>query len=187
MISLLVASCLIFVATIIVSNILSFTAKNFSRSAVSNIHNWCGSRLEIYASEEIESFSLNRVKYIICNFIVEVFRLLDKINNEHLRTGMKLASVVLIILILIFLLSLAVNMYLVLYFGISVVFYILYRLLQMWSRSQRGLSPFGDDEQSTPHPDISYNDRSIVRNEVMNKNETDRFSEWDRFLGDQKK
>jgi len=186
MVSLIVACCLIFVATIIASNILSFTAKNFSTSAVSKIKNYCSSRLEIYASEENGSFSLTRIKYVICNIIIEVFRLLDKIDNEHLRTGMKFASVVLFILILIsVLLSLFVSIF---YFAIfAAVFYILYRFLQMWSRSQRGLSLFGNEEQYASHPDISYNDRSIARNEVMNKKETDRFSEWDRFLGDQKK
>lgn len=186
MVSLIIASCLIFVATILASNMLSFTAKNFSRSAVSKIQDSCNSRLEIYASEENGSFSLTRVKYVICNIIVEVFRLLDKIDNEHLRTGMKLASVFLFILILIaVLLSLFVS---ILYFALfAAVFYILYRLLQMWSRSQRGLSPFGNEEQYTSHPDISYNDRSIASNEGKHKKETDRFSEWDRFLGDQKK
>lgn len=186
MVSLILTSCLIFIATIIASSILSFTANNFSSSAVSKIKNSCSSWLEIYASEENGSFSLDRVKYAICNFIVELFRLLDKINNEYLRTGMKLASVVLFILILIaVLLSLFVS---ILYFALfAAVFYILYRLLQMWSRSQRGLSPFGNEEQYTSHPDISYNDRSIASNEGKHKKETDRFSEWDRFLGDQKK
>lgn len=186
MVSLVVASGLIFVATIFAANILSFTAKDFSSSAVSKIKNSCSSRLEIYASEENESFSLTRGKYVICNIIVEVFRLLDKINNEHLRTGMKLASVVLFILILIAVLFLLV--FFTLYFLIfAAVFYILYRLLQIWSHSQRGLSPFGNQEQCTKHPDISYNDRSIASNEGKHKKETDRFSEWDRFLGDQKK
>ncbi|WP_321416571.1 hypothetical protein [uncultured Methanomethylovorans sp.] len=186
MVSLILASCLIFVATILASNILSFTAKKFSSSAVSKIQDSCNSRVEIYASEENGSFSLTRVKYVICNIIVEVFRLLDKINNEHLRTGMKLASVVLFILIFIAILFLLV--FFTLYFLIfAAVFYILYRLLQMWSRSQRGLSPFGNEEQYTSHPDISYNDRSIASNEGKHKKETDRFSEWDKFLGDQKK
>lgn len=188
MVSLIVAGGLIFFASILSANILSFTANNFSRSAVLNIERWCNSILKIYASEEYEPFFPGRIKYILCNFIVEVFKLLDRINNEHLRTGMKLACVFLFVLILVFILiTLTVS---ILYFAVFVLtFYILYRLLQMWSRSQRGLTFFDntDKEQCVWRPEISYNDKSIIRNEEIHGKETISFSEWDRFLGDQKR
>ena len=135
----------IFIAILVIGIILSFVASSFTESIVMRVTDWCLKKMEAYETNSVSRFSVGGIVKTVCSAIVMTFKFIDKIENPRLRTGLKLNAVSAIVSITLALLSLLLIAFF--YIAITIlVIWILYKLLELWYRHEKGLPLFPDKD-----------------------------------------
>lgn len=148
----------IFIAILVIGIILSFVASSFTESIVMRVTDWCLKKMEAYETNSVSPFSVGGIVKTVCSVIVATFKLIDKIENPRLRTGLKLNAVSAIVSITLALLSLLLIAFF--YIAITIlVIWILYKLLELWYRHEKGLPLFPDKDDDYYEVKTSFWDK----------------------------
>ena len=186
---------IILLIILVVGIILSFVASSFTESIVLRVTNWCLKKMEAYETKNVSRFSVGGIIKTVCSVIVGTFKYIDKIDNPRLRTGLKLNAVSVIVSITFALIPfLLIAFY---YIAITVIaiaiaviaLYLLYYLLKLWYRHEKGLPLFPDKNDDYYEVKTSWwdkfagKDRKTVYNSEGNKVGDISKSAFDKFAG----
>ena len=168
--------------------ILSFVASSFTESIVLRVTDWCLKKMEAYETKDAGRFSVSGITKTFCSIIVTTFNYIDKIENSQLRTVLKLHAVTVIVSITFALLSFL----LIAFFYITITLialYLLYRLVDLWYRHEKGLPLFPDKDndyyevKTSLRDKIAGKDRKTVYNSEGDKVGDISKSALDKFAG----
>ena len=70
--------------------ILSIFASSFAESLVIKVTDWCIQKMEVYETKGVKRFSVRGVIWFVCSFVLTIFRYIDRIENEKLKSALKL-------------------------------------------------------------------------------------------------
>jgi hypothetical protein len=138
--------------------LLSFIASSFTESIILRVTDWCLKKMEAYETKGASRFSVSGIIKTFCSILVRTFNYIDKIENSRLRTGLKLNAVSVIVSITIALISflLIVSFYIVM---TLIALYLLYYLLELWYRHEKGLPLFPDKNDDHYEVKTSWRDK----------------------------
>lgn len=178
----------IFIAILVIGIILSFVASSFTESIVMRVTDWCLKKMEAYEVKSVSRFSVDGIVKTVCLAIVTTFKYIDKIENSRLRTGLKLNAVSAIVSITLALLSFLLIAFF--YIAITIlVIWVLYKLLELWYRHEKGLPLFPDKDDDYYEVKTSWwdkfagKDRKTVYNSEGDKMGDISTSTLDKFAG----
>ncbi|RZN35121.1 MAG: hypothetical protein EF813_09130 [Methanosarcinales archaeon] len=155
----------IFIVILVIEIMLSFVASSFTESIVMRVTDWCLKKMEAYETKSVSRFSVGGIVKTVCSVIITTFKFIDKIENPRLRTGLKLNAVSAIVFITLALLSfLLIALFyiaiVILYVVITIlVIWVLYKLLELWYRHEKGLPLFPDKDDDYYEVKTSWWDR----------------------------
>ena len=115
---------IILLIILVLGFILSFAASSFAESIVMRVTDWCLKKMEAYETKGLKRISFGNAIKILCFIIIKTFKHIDKIENDKLRTTVKLNAVSLIVSAAVALVS-----FLVIAFLYIVALYICFKLL----------------------------------------------------------
>ena len=178
----------IFIVILVIGIILSFVASSFTESIVMRVTDWCLKKMEAYEAKSVSRFSVGGIVKTVCSVIVTTFKFIDKIENPRVRTGLKLNAVSAIVSITLALLSLLLIAFF--YIAITILaMWILYKLLELWYRHEKGLPLFPDKDDDYYEVKTSFwdkvagKDRKTVYNSEGDKMGDISTSTLDKFAG----
>ena len=178
----------IFIVILVIGIILSFVASSFTESIVMRVTDWCLKKMESYETNSVSPFSVGGIVKTVCSVIVATFKLIDKIENPRLRTGLKLNAVSAIVSITLALLSFL----LIAFFYIAIIIlsiWILYKLLELWYRHEKGLPLFPDKDDDYYEVKTSFWDKVAGKDrQTVYDSEGDKVGDistsfWDKVAG----
>ena len=178
----------IFIVILIIGIILSFVASSFTESIVMRVTDWCLKEMESYETASVSRFSVDSIVKTVCSVIVTTFKFIDKIENPRLRTGLKLNVVSAIVSITLALLSciLIASLYIAM---TILIIWVLYKLLELWYRHEKGLPLFPDKDddyyevKTSWRDKVAGKDRKTVYNSEGDKMRDISKSTLDKFAG----
>ena len=74
----------------IVFIVLSIFASSFAESLVIKVTDWCIQKMEVYETKGVKRFSVRGAIWFVCSFVLTIFRYIDRIENEKLKSALKL-------------------------------------------------------------------------------------------------
>ena len=190
---------LIFLLIFLFGPLLSFLKTEFADSINSRVENWCLNKNSEYKTKDIKRFSRDGIVKLFSSVVIKVFKYIDRIQDPRLKAGIKIDSIILVISItislIILLITAAVTLLIaVVYLILTLIaLYILYQLMELWYRYEKGLPLFPDKDTEYYEVKTSFwdkvagKDRKTIYNSEGGKVGDISTGFWDDVAGNDRK